>query len=178
MRLKKEGDAPEFKLKDMNGNIYALENKREKPILLSFYRYASCPLCNLRIHNLISNYDEYSKEFDVVAVFQSSQELISKYVGKQSIPFPLLADPEQNIYKKYGVEVSWVGFFKAWILRVPTILNAITKGFLPGSMQGHAHRIPADFLIGTDNKIIYAFYGKDIGDHISIDTIYKELRNE
>ena len=79
----------------------------------------------------------------------------------------------------HGVETSWSGFFKAWVVRIVSIFKSIViKGHLPGSIQGEIHRIPADFLVGTNNHLIITYYGKDIGDHISISEILKELESE
>jgi hypothetical protein len=32
-------------------------------------------------------------------------------------------------------------------------------------------KMPADFLIGPDGRIVEAYYGRDIGDHLSIERI-------
>ncbi len=174
MRLKNGVKAPDFSVKSVFGEEFKLSKKREKILLLSFYRYASCPVCNMRINSLIKNFNEYEKYLEVVAVFQSPEENIVKYVGKQDIPFKVISDSNMLLYKKYKVESSWIGFIKACFLRLPVILKAIfVKGYLPGAIDGDMNRIPADFLIDKDNTIIEAYYGKDIGDHIPIKDVLR-----
>jgi len=179
MRLKENEMAPYFCVQDMNGKDFDLATPRDKPLLIAFFRYASCPLCNLRVHELIENYDDLSEKLEIILIFQSPKDKIEKYVGKQDIPYPLLPNPSKNLYYLYGVENSWLGFAKAWTLQIKRVFLAVVKnGYLPGSIEGEIHRIPADFIVDTDNKVLKAFYGKDIGDHLPLSEIYEVLAHE
>jgi thioredoxin-dependent peroxiredoxin len=114
----------------------------------------------------------------MIAVFQSPAEKLSQYVGRQEPPFPLVAVPPQRLYAAYGVEHSSGGLLAAWAFRSREIARAIfSHGFRPGSIEGGIHRIPADFLIAPDGRIRVAYYGRDIGDHVPIETIEAELEN-
>jgi peroxiredoxin len=169
--------AKNFTIEDIAGKTVSLTDYRDKHLMLSFYRYASCPLCNLRVQHLIKQYPSYSqKGLQMIAVFQSPQASIRKYVGKQDIPFPVIADPERILYQEYGVESSWIGFIKG-SLRLSALTSAATKGYLPGKMEGQKSIIPADFLICPDLTIQVAYYGKDIGDHLPIQKIDEWLDN-
>lgn len=112
----------------------------------------------------------------MLAFFQSPKESILKYVGKQEVPFPIVPDPGRTIYRAYGVESSWVGFIKAMVFKLSDLTKAMQKGFKPGKMEGNKAIIPADFLIGPDQKIEKAYYGKDIGDHLPIEEIEAWLK--
>jgi peroxiredoxin len=172
MRLKENEIAPHFCVKDMNETDFDLATPRTKPLLIAFFRYASCPLCNLRVHELIENYDELKGKLDIVLIFQSPSNKIEKYVGKQDIPYPLLPNPSKNLYHLYGVESSWLGFAKAWTVKIKQVFVAVLQNrYLPGSVEGEIHRIPADFIVDVDNKILKAYYGKDIGDHLPLNEI-------
>jgi thioredoxin-dependent peroxiredoxin len=178
MRLKESDKAPNFMIKDTQGNSFNLEMKRDKLLMLSFFRYASCPLCNLRVHKLIQEYENLKDQLDIVMVFQSPKEKIEHYVGKQDIPYTILPDPKRNLYKLYKVEYSWIAFLKAWTLKIKNVFSALFKyHYLPGSVEGEIHRVPADFIIDTDGKILRAFYGKDIGDHLPLEEIKKIVDN-
>ena len=39
-------------------------------------------------------------------MFESPRENILQYVGRQDAPFPIVADPQAQLYALYGVEVS------------------------------------------------------------------------
>jgi peroxiredoxin Q/BCP len=172
MKLRAGQAAPDFQIEDILGTPIALGDYAGKMLMISFYRYASCPLCNLRVHELIQRYPEFHAQgLHLLAIFQSPRESIRQYVGKQETPFPLLADPARTLYRRYGVESSWLGFGKA-LFKLPMVFDAvIKKRFLPGKMENKFAMIPADFLVGPDLKIRRAFYGKDIGDHLPMPDI-------
>lgn len=172
MRLKEGGTAPGFRIKDINEIVFDTDARRERTLMLSFFRYASCPLCNMRVHQLIEKHEVLQDKLDIVMVFQSPKEKIEKYVGRQDIPYRILPDPDRRLYKLYKVEASWMGFLKAWTLKLKNVFSAIYKyHYLPGSVEGEIHRVPADFIIDKEGTIVRAFYGKDIGDHLPFDEI-------
>lgn len=178
-RLSKGQMAPKIRIEDWQGEILTLDAMRGEYVLLSFYRYASCPLCNLRIRQIIAGHVELQRQnLRVLAVFQSSGKKIGQYVGTQAPPFPLIPDPDLKLYKAYGVESSWRGFLHAWTMGIGKVFKAvIQKRFLPGTMEGDIHRIPADFLIGPDGRLIDVYYGKDIGDHMPMQQIFDALKS-
>lgn len=82
MRLPPGEPAPIFTTKDCFNRPLALEDYRGKRLLLSFFRYASCVFCNLRVHLLIRHYPAlHDRGLEMVAVFQSPPHSIRKYVG-------------------------------------------------------------------------------------------------
>jgi len=170
MRIAPGAEAISFEVEDIFGQSVRLEDFRDRKLLLSFYRYASCPLCNLRIHELTKRSAEFEKRgLSMVAFFQSPAESIRKYVSKHEAPFPIIPDPEHNVYNKYGVESS-VGGFLGGMLGIDSP-KAMLKGFLPGKMEGTWTLMPADFLIGPDLKVQEAFYGNKISEHLPFDKI-------
>ncbi len=168
-RLHVGDQAKAFDTLDYLGNPISLEQYRGKSLLLSFYRYASCPFCNLRVHQISEQAERLSKlGLSIVAVFQSPVSNIIKYVGKQNPPFPIIADPECKLYQDYGVEASLAGFLKGSATRIAEFGSAAMKGYHIGKPDGIVTRIPADFLINGDLIIKQAYYGTDIGDHIPL----------
>ena len=175
MIIEKGQQAIDFQVEDISGNTIILSELQEKIILLSFFRYASCPFCNLRIQELIKHYSLFQeKELRILAFFQSPKESILEYVtSKQEVPFDIIADPTRKIYDLYGVYSSRWGYIKG-LLHVRTFNKARRKGFRLGRMEGKTALIPADFLI-NNLKIIEAFYGKDISDHMPLEMIIEHL---
>ena len=177
MRIKPGQSAKNFSSEDLAGNTVALNDYKGQRLMLSFYRYAACPLCNLRVHHLIQHYAALiEKNLQLVAVFQSPRESILKYAGKQKAPFPIIPDPQRRLYRLYGVESSWAGFIKG-SMRLSLVTSALMKGFWPGKMEGIKSMVPADFLIGPDLTVQVAYYGKDIGDHLPVERINGWLYN-
>lgn len=179
MRLKEHESAPGFAIDDIHGDRFDLASPRDRPLMLCFFRYASCPLCNLRVHRLIQEYDNLKEKLDIVMVFQSPAAKIKQYVGQQEIPYILVPDPDRNLYRLYRVESSWIGFMRAWTFKIKNVFAALfTYRYLPGSVEGEIHRVPADFIIGIDGKILRAFYGKEIGDHLPLHEIKRIVNSD
>ncbi len=175
MRIKEGQNAKDFTVKDVFGKTISLSDYKGRKVLLSFFAFASCNFCNLRVHRLMEHYDSYkAKGMDVIAFFEASTEDIMKYVGKQKPPFPIIPDRDKEIYNLYGVESKWSSFFGL----VPKMFSldyfrALRKGFMTRSDMFHANmrRAPAEILIGSDYTIHKAYYGKNLADHLHFDEI-------
>ena len=136
-RLRHGDSAPDFSGYDLLDQPARLGDYRGRWLLLSFYRYASCPLCNLRVHDLSRRHTAWQTQgMEMLAVFQSPPDKLRQYVGRQLTPFPLMPDPQQRLYTQYGVRHSWAGFLKAWLMRLPEIGKSVfAQGFLPGTVD-------------------------------------------
>ncbi len=171
MRRKPGERAIRIKLPSIDGSIYDTDRLKGMPFMLSFYRFASCPFCNLRIHEIVSRFDEFSENFTVVAVFDSPLNNLKKHTGGHKAPFPILADESNQYYREYGIEHSFSGMLKGMILRMPTLVKGMLKGYLPTTLKGSITTMPADFLIDPRGFIQTAYYGKDEGDHLPFEQI-------
>lgn len=169
-RLSSGDEALPFSVVDMNGDVRSLEDYRGKTLLLSFYRYAACPLCNLRIHELGKHREKFlERGLLLLAVFQSPESSMRQHLARRAMPFPIVADPERRLYRAYRIESSFGAFATAMVH--PRSVSALVQGFLPGKMEGDKFLVPADFLVGPELTIQHAYYGKHIGDHIPMQTI-------
>lgn len=172
MKLKATQMAVPFTVHDISDNPISLADYQGKKLLLSFYRYASCPFCNLRIHHLVEQHENLRERgLNVLAFFQSPQEKILQYVtAKHAIPFPIVADPDHRIYKMYGLDASWWGYIKG-AMKGGKLREASRLGLMENDPDGTKNLIPADFLILPDQTIHTAFYGNDISEHIPFEQI-------
>lgn len=175
MRLSPGQFPPALSTKDFLGQKVDLQQHRGHRVLLSFFRYASCPVCNLRVRSLIVAHERLTSQgLSVIAVFQSPSESIAEYVGKQDAPFPIVPDPEMELYKRFGVEIRWGGLLNGH--SALAAFKGMGNGFAPGRIEGPINRTPADFLIDPDGRIAVAHYGKNIDDHLELDIIEDWLR--
>lgn len=170
MKLEPGQIAPAFEAETFGGQRVALEEFRGSKLWLGFFRYASCPLCNNRIHEIVQRHAEFERQgIQVVAVFQSPPDRIAQYVGKQSPPFPLVADPELLLYGRYGVVPRVWGMFSPRV--TGAVWRAFRNGFRPGPSDGPEAMIPADFLIDPEGLLWDVYYGRAISDHIPFDRV-------
>ncbi|WP_166964547.1 peroxiredoxin family protein [Yeosuana marina] len=160
-----------FEVKDFLGNKIQLADFKGKKVVLTFFRDASCPFCNLRLQSLINNHDIFKgHNIEVITFFNSTKEDIFKYAGKQNPPFPIIPDPDLRIYKLYGVEGGFIGKLRT-IVNMKKVMQAVKSEFFNTRSFFKRNTIPADFLISEDYVIVKAHYGKDFSDHLPISEI-------
>ena len=105
MTTLKPGDkAPDFKGKDQNGNDIALADFKGSKLVIYFYPKDSTPGCTSQACDLRDNYDMLlSKGYKVLGVSADSEKSHQKFIEKNNLPFPLLADTEKEVIKAFGV---------------------------------------------------------------------------
>lgn len=171
-RLKIGMKAPNIELTDWKGRPFNLHEKSGKK-WVAFFRYASCPLCNLRVNEMIKRYEEITNNgLQIFTIFQSEPESVAKYVGQQEPPFLILCDPSEKAYVSYKLQANLLGMISP--KNMTQLMSALKSGFMPGKMEGAITRIPADFIINENNNLIDVFYGTSIGDHIPINRVLDE----
>lgn len=170
---KKTGDPiSNIRLEALDGSVFELDSLKGRPFMLSFFRFASCPFCNLRIHELVTRFEEFGDKFTVVAIFDSTPDNLREHANRHHAPFPILADARGDYYAQYGIEHSVAGVLKGMMFRLPTLLYAMfAKGYLPQKINGSMTTMPADFLVDASGVIRVAHYGKDEGDHLPFDEV-------
>jgi thioredoxin-dependent peroxiredoxin len=177
MRLKPGDKAVPFSTETLDGQTISLELFAGKPLLLMFYRYASCPMCNLRLRDFAQQYPKLRERgLEVVAFFHSPAPKIRRNAGKQHYPFHLVPDPQFNVYRRYGVETSWLRFFLSMLLPSFYVdwIRSMRYGFW-GGVAWQMGKMPADFLIGPDGRILRTHYGSEIGDHLAVQEVEATL---
>src|SRR5215211_3364195 len=111
MRLKPGDQAVPFSVETLAGKRISLELFAGKPLLLMFYRYASCPMCNLRLHDFAQKYPAlHERGLEVVAFFHSPARNIRANAAKQNHRFHLVADPKLKVDSSCGVLTSLMRF--------------------------------------------------------------------
>lgn len=173
MRMIKEGDyIGELVLPNIDNTVFNIESIKGKRYLLTFYRFASCPFCNLRINKLVNTFPSLPKNFTIVAVFDSPLNNLQRYANDHQAPFPILADEDSTYYQKFSVQHSILRTLKGAILRMPQVLYAMfIKGYIPWSFKGNITTMPLDILVDEHGVIQIVHYGKDEGDHIPLKII-------
>jgi len=101
----KVGDkAPDFKGKDQNGKSISLKDFKGKKIVLYFYPKDDTPGCTAQACNLRDNYSVLIKKgYQVIGVSADDEKKHLKFIEKYQLPFPLIADVNLEIIKKYDV---------------------------------------------------------------------------
>jgi peroxiredoxin len=170
MRLERDQPAPSFEVQSVDGTSITLEQFTGRPLLLMFHRYAGCPMCNIRLHQMAQRFPAlHERGLEAVAFFHSPPEEIRKHAGGRHYPFVIATDPKFRVYRKYGVETSWPRLALALVQpsAYRDYFRAFRHGFRGGKMPRQLAKMPADFFIRPDGRIHAVHYGDGIADHLS-----------
>jgi len=96
--------APDFFLKDANGNLIRLLDYKNKIVVLYFYPRDNTPGCTKEACNIRDNMRLLNKKGVVVfGVSTDNEESHKKFSENFELNFPLLCDIDKIASKKYGV---------------------------------------------------------------------------
>ena len=158
----------------IDGSVFDLSAYEGKRYMLSFYRFATCPLCNLRVHELVRRRAELPAEFGLVAVFDASLEELTRHATRHGADFPILADSDNTSYRQFGVERSAWRTAAGFVRRFPQIAyGVLVKGYFPGIPGGNITTMPLDILVNDDGTVHTAYYGRDEGDHLPMKSMFE-----
>ena len=160
----------ERELSDIDGANVVVPDP-ERTVHLQFRRFAGCPICNLHLRSISARHDQIvAAGLREVAVFHSSAEAMREY--QDELPFTTIADPDKELYREFGVESSPRAVLS------PRAWSAAARGMRgSGSMRGAAGigeqhlGLPADFLIGSDGRVLATKYGRHADDQWSVDEL-------
>jgi len=131
---------------------------------LQFRRFAGCPICNLHLRSIAKRHDELvAAGVREVAVFHSSADHLRSY---DEMPFDVVADPERHLYRDFGVEPSVRAVLdpRSW----PAAVRGLFQRRPDLSLDGGPLGLPADFLIGSDGRVLALEYGAHADDQWSV----------
>lgn len=143
--------APDFVTNNQAGDsvhLYELLNQNKK-VLLVFYPKDFTPGCTNQLCGIRDVYKEYADlGVTVLGINPRNADSHAKFKAEYKYQFDILVDKDREIIEKYGA-----------------------KGFL----YGRPRIMRGVFLIGTDKKIIYRFWGQQ--DNQKIINLLKESQN-
>lgn len=106
MSLEIGQEAHDFEVQDQDGKLIKLSDFRGKKVVLYFYPKDNTPGCTAQACNLRDNYEALQEQgYVVLGVSSDSPKSHLKFIDKQNLPFPLLADEDHAVHEKYG---TWV----------------------------------------------------------------------
>ena len=96
--------APEFTLKNQDGEEVSLKDFRGKKVILYFYPKDNTPGCTTQACSFGDRYPQIQEKGAVVlGVSKDSVASHKKFAEKYHLPFTLLADPELEVIQAHDV---------------------------------------------------------------------------
>ena len=165
--------APEMTVPDFNfdspwkKSLSFYDFPKGKKTILMFLRYMGCPICQMKIAEIKNDWDEFKKsKLDVLVVLQSDAKNvigINEIVKENDLPFTIVLDPKEEIFKLYGVLPGSI-FRYATPGTIKKAMKSKKLGFKHGVNEGKEMQLPAVFIVDKQKKIKYAYYGKNVSD--------------
>ena len=137
--------APEVLGYDENGKEIQLKDFLGRKLVLYFYPKDSTSGCTAEACSLRDNYGALKKlGYAVVGVSVQDGRSHQKFIEKNQLPFPLIADTENRLVEQFGVwaEKSMYGRKYMGTLRTTFIISeagVIEKVFLPKDIKTKSH---------------------------------------
>jgi len=163
--------APRFELPDATGKLVALDRLlAHGPVVLTFYRGAWCPYCNLQLRTyqeILGNIT--ARGARLVAVSPQTPDQSLSFAEKEKLEFTVLSDAGNHVADQYGLTFSIDDAAK----------NAMAQiGLDLAAYNGDAtYRLPAPatYVIAPDGIVRYAHVDGDYRERAEPDEILRAL---
>src|SRR3954471_23193961 len=95
--------APDFTLKDANGDNWRLSDHRGKVVVLLFYPGDETPICTRQMCSVRDRWDDYQATgAEVVGISSDSGDSHRKFSEHHNLPLRLLSDADAKVSTLYG----------------------------------------------------------------------------
>ena len=118
--------APDFTLRDAQGNAVSLKDYRGKKVVLYFYPRDNTPGCTRQACAFRDAHDQMAAlNATVIGISKDSVASHLKFAQKYDLPFVLLSDPELQAIQAYGVwqEKKLYGKVSMGVVRTTYLIN-------------------------------------------------------
>jgi AhpC/TSA antioxidant enzyme len=150
----------------------------DRLVHLQFRRFAGCPICNVHLQSIVRRHNEIADAgIREVVVFHSTDQELRRYVD--DLPFAVVGDPDKALYAEFGVGSSPRAVLDPRAVP-PALVSMVRQGYWWNRGQkpvanlhptgGHLG-LPADFLIGSDGRVIACKHGTHANDQWSVDEV-------
>jgi peroxiredoxin len=117
--------APMFSLPDAHGTPVALADRlADGPVVLSFYRGAWCPICNIELRALQAQLDAIrDRGASLVAVSPQAPDESLSFAEKLDLGFDVLSDLDQSVADSFRIRFrlsdDLIAMYEEWGLLLP-----------------------------------------------------------
>ena len=139
----------DFTLPDQDGTPVTLSALRGKPVVLFFYPRADTPGCTIEACGFRDHFAKLQAAGVVVlGISRDTVKAQKKFQGKYELPYPLLADADMELIKRYDLLVNKTMYGKpvTGVERTTLVIDAEGKllhVFSKVKPEGHAEEVLA-----------------------------------
>ncbi len=139
--------APDFSLPDQDGKLVSLKDFAGQKLVIYFYPQDNTPTCTTQACNLRDNMHLLrAAGYTLIGVSPDTPASHRKFIAKQGLNFPLLADEDKTMVNAYGVwaEKQMYGKTYMGVLRTTFLIDGqgiITEVISAVESKRHAEQI-------------------------------------
>lgn len=176
--------APDFELVDHEGSKHRLSSYRGRRVLLSFYRFAACPVCLYSVERLRQQAEMLrNANVVVLCVFKSTPGNICRSLASSSGSgdgsIACLSDARGETFRSFTIGKSTRAMMHGVVSMMRNLgkygpeLHASnmmrdTRGM---TNMGQLRQLPADFMIDEDGVIVDLFRAERMSDHMPFERV-------
>jgi peroxiredoxin len=149
--------APDFTLPDaLSQHINLRRRLEQNKVVLTFYRGAWCPYCNMQLRALQNILPELrAKGAELLAVSPQQPDQALSLIEKHALEFTVLSDTGNRVAKQYGLVFTLpenlIGLYQNMNIDLPT----------QNSTQGWELPLAATFVLAQDAQVRLAYLSAD-----------------
>jgi peroxiredoxin len=113
----------------------------------------------------------------VVLVGLGSVEETAEFRKRFDLPFPMIADPEKQLFGAFRLKQASTGSFLSTGMMIKG-LKAMAKGHGIGAPKGDVRQLPGVFIIDTAGRIRFSHHASGPADHPRPETLLAVLRTD
>jgi len=104
--------APDFALKDVNGNVVQLSDSFGNKVVVINFWATWCPPCREEFVAFEKIFQEHESQLDILGVnLQENKEAVDRFLEEIPVSFTLLLDPNAEVIQKYNVFTQPITYF-------------------------------------------------------------------
>jgi len=170
--LKVGQEAPDFSLKDQDGNIFHLASAIEDaPVVVFFYRGYWCPVCNKYLNRYADSLSMLvERGAKVIAITPESYENVEKTRSKTGVNVRVLSDKNQQIMKKYKVAFYVSDAYQQKIKKMLSTDIARTNNQKEAQLP-----VPATYIINSEREIVARQFDVNYKNRASVSWMLQNL---
>lgn len=169
-----EGEpAPSFTLPDARGDLVSLDERLEAgPVVLSFYRGAWCPVCNMEMQALQQAMPDITAAgASLIAISPQAPDASRDFVAKLDLGFDVLSDADQAVIRAYRLQFE-----------LPESLRDTYRSFGMAVDEHNADGtwnlpVPATFVLDAAGLVLARHVDPDYRQRMPVDEILAALHN-
>ena len=145
--------APDFTLRDKNGNLISLSDFQGRKVVLYFYPKDNTPGCTRQACAFAASYEGFKAgDVGVIGISRDSAASHLKFAQKHDLPFILLSDPDHAVIEAYGAwqEKKNYGKVSMGVVRSTFIIDE----------QGNIEKVMPKVKPDTNAQEVLAYLGK------------------